>query len=235
MILSHTHKFIFLCNGKTGTSSIESVLQPYQEGEEFEVGIDGLYTPKHVPPATLRSQLGPKIWDDYFTFTFVRNPWDWFVSQYFWNHDPDPISKKKLVREPIATFREYQKKQNEQSRLKTLERFTDRDIHATYKLLRRYRGIYEADSLFQYNYVYSAGGKKLIDFVGRFERITDDFQQIAERIGIDVHLPHWNATAHRSYQSYYTDETSRLIHDLYEIDIDAFGYTFSGSDSSPAT
>jgi len=231
MILSHTHKFIFLCNGKTGTSSIESVLQPYQEGEEFEVGVDGLYTPKHVPPATLRSQLGPSIWDDYFTFTFVRNPWDWFVSQYFWNHDPDPISKKKLVQEPIATFREYQHKQEERSRLKTLERFTVRDIRETYKLLRRYRGIYEADSLFQRNYVYSLEGHKLVDFAGRFERLGADFQRVAEKIGIDAHLPHRNATSHLSYQSYFTDETSHLIQDLYGMDIDTFGYTFTGFDS----
>jgi len=81
MILSHTHKFIFIANGKTGTSSIETALQPYQEGAALKIGVEGLYTPKHVPPVVLRSQLGPKIWDEYFTFAFVRNPWDWFVSQ----------------------------------------------------------------------------------------------------------------------------------------------------------
>jgi len=226
MILSHTHKFIFLCNGKTGTSSVEAVLQPYHEGEEFEVGVEGLYTAKHVPPATLRSQLGPEIWEDYFTFTFVRNPWDWFVSQYFWNHDPDPISKRKLVREPVATLREHQRKTRERARLDNLDRFSPEDIRDTYDLLRRYRGIYQTDSLFQYSYVYAPDGEKLVDFVGRFENIQGDFQQITDQIGIDAQLPHRNATSHRDYHSYYTDETAGLVGDLYAVDADVFGYTF---------
>ena len=226
MILSHSHKFIFICNGKTGTSSIEAVLQPYQEGEDFEVGVDGLYTPKHVPPATLRSQLGPEIWDEYFTFTFVRNPWDWFVSQFFWNHDPDPISKRKLVCEPIATLREHQRNSRERARLNNLERFSRADIHDTYDLLRRYRGMYQADSLFQYSYVYAPDGKKLVDFIGRFENIQGDFQQITDQIDIDAQLPHRNSTSHRPYHAYYNDETATLIQHLYSVDVETFHYTF---------
>jgi hypothetical protein len=226
MILSHTHKFIFICNGKTGTTSIEAALQSYQEGSEFEVGVEGLYTPKHVPPATLRAQLGPAIWNEYFTFTFVRNPWDWFVSQYFWNHKPGPISKKKLIREPVATIQEYQRKNEERARLEDLDRFSPEDIHETYDLLRRYRAVYQADSLFQYHYVYAPEGEKLVDFVGRFERINSDFQKAADRIGIDAYLPHRNATSHRVYQSYYTDETASLVGHLYSVDAETFGYSY---------
>jgi len=226
VILSHTHKFIFICNGKTGTSSVESVLEPYQEGAEFEVGVDGLYTPKHVPPSTLRAQLGPEVWHEYFTFTFVRNPWDWFVSQYFWNRKPGPISKKKLIREPVSTLREYQQKREERARLKDLDRFSREDIRETYKLLRRYRGVYQADSLFQYHYVYSTEGERLIDFVGRFEQIGSDFQEATKRIGVDATLPHRNSTSHRDFQTYYTEDTASLLGDLYSTDIDAFGYSF---------
>ena len=39
MIISHKHKFIFLCNGKTGTTSIEELLRPLQEGAEFDFGV----------------------------------------------------------------------------------------------------------------------------------------------------------------------------------------------------
>ncbi|MCS3642372.1 hypothetical protein GGP70_003075 [Salinibacter ruber] len=48
MILSHTHEFIFICNGKIGTNSMEALLGPYQEGREFEVGVEGFYTEKHM-------------------------------------------------------------------------------------------------------------------------------------------------------------------------------------------
>jgi hypothetical protein len=225
MILSHKHEFIFICNGKTGTSSVEAVLNPYQEGADFEVGIDGLYTPKHVPPSTLRAQLGPDIWDEYFTFMFVRNPWDWFVSQYFWNHEPNPISKKKLIREPVTTLREYQRKNEERARLEDLDRFSPQDIHETYDLLRRYRAVYQADSLFQYHYAYSPNGEKLVDFVGRFERINEDFSQAMTQVGLNAKLPHRNSTSHRDYRAYYTPETADLIGNLYRVDVNAFDYT----------
>ena len=226
MIISHKHKFIFICNGKTGTSSIEAALQQHQEGVEFETGVEGLYTPKHVPPVVLRSQLGPEIWDEYFTFTFVRNPWDWFVSQYFWNHKPGPISKKKLILEPVTTIQEYYQKNEERARLENLDRFSPEDIRETYNLLRGYRGIYQADTLFQYHYVYSTEGDQLVDFVGRFEQIQKDFERITDCIGVEASLPHRNATSHRSYESYYSDKTIELIRDIYTIDVETFEYKF---------
>jgi hypothetical protein len=231
MILSHTHEFIFICNGKTGTSSVEAALEPYQEGKEFEVGVDGLYTEKHVPPATLRAQLGPDVWEEYFTFAFVRNPWDWFVSQYYWNWRAPQLSKRELLRRPVTTLKEYWQEKKEKEKRREVDTFSPADIHATYDLLRRYRGIHQADSLFQYNYIHSLEGDKLVDFVGRFEQIEDDFQRAAQQIGIDASLPHWNSTSHRTYQSYYTDETAPLIRDLYAVDIDTFGYSYDLADA----
>ena len=226
MIVSHTHGFIFICNGKTGTSSIETVLAPYQEGEEFEVGVKGLYTPKHVPPSTLKAQLGPDIWEEYFTFVFVRNPWDWFVSQYFWNWRVPQLSKWKLLKSPVKTLNEYWQEKKEKRRRREVETFSPADIHETYDLLRRYRGVHQADSLFQYNYVYSPDGEKLVDFVGRFEQIEDDFSQAMSLVGLDAQLPHRNATDDRDhYESYYEPETVALISNLYQVDVDAFDYS----------
>jgi uncharacterized protein YjiS (DUF1127 family) len=228
MILSHTHEFIFLCNGKTGTTSVESALGQYHEGEAFEVDVTGLYEGKHVPPAVLRGMLGPEIWSEYFTFCFVRNPWDWFVSQLFWNWEPDPISKRKLLRRPLETIREYRRKREKRAYLAELKTFSTAEIQKTFTLLRQYRAVYQADSLFQYHYAFSPGGQKLVDFVGRFERMADDFETVLDRIGVDAELPHRNPTDHRAYQSYYTEDTARLIGELYQVDIDAFSYSFDG-------
>jgi hypothetical protein len=225
MILSHTHEFIFISNGKTGTTSIEAALAPYQEGEEFERGVEGLYTPKHVPPATLKAQLGAQVWEEYFTFGFVRNPWDWFVSQYFWNWGEPPLSKRKLVKHPVSTLQEYWREKKERKRGRNLDVFSAEDIYDTYDLLRQYRAVYQADSLFQYHYVHDPDGTPLLDFVGRFERITEDFAKAMGHVELDVQLPHRNAASNRDhYRSYYTPETVDLISELYQMDVDAFGY-----------
>lgn len=228
MILSHKHEFIFLRNGRTGTTSIQAALGEYHEGGAYEADVPGLYVGGHVPPAVLRGMLGPAIWEQYFKFCFVRNPWDWFVSQYFWNWGPDPISKRKLFWKPVETIREYRDKQRRRRYLNNLEVFSAEEIKDTYEFLRRYRAVYQADSLFQYHYAFSPSGEKLVDFVGRFEHLSRDFRTILDQLDLEAELPHLNPTNHRSYQTYYTDETARLIGELYRLDAETFGYSFEG-------
>ena len=43
----------------------------------------GYYT--HITPKKILKYLQPDIWESYFRFCFVRNPWDLVISQYFWS------------------------------------------------------------------------------------------------------------------------------------------------------
>jgi hypothetical protein len=62
--------------------------------------------------------------------------------------------------------------------------------------------------------------------VGRFERINEDFAQVSNKLGLDLVLPHENATAHRDYRTYYDDRTAALVAEAFAEDIDRFGYSF---------
>ena len=44
----------------------------------------------HVPASVIRARLGRKIWDDYFTFCFERDPWEKVVSWYFYVSRDNP-------------------------------------------------------------------------------------------------------------------------------------------------
>jgi hypothetical protein len=69
-------------------------------------------------------------------------------------------------------------------------------------------------------------GKLLVDFVGRFENLNADFQEVCQRIGVQANLRHINKSNRTAYRSYYDAETRDLTARLYVDDIERFGYSF---------
>jgi hypothetical protein len=240
MILSHTHKFIFICSSKVGTTSMEHVLRPLQEGAEYDFGT-GLYVPKHIPPAVLKGVLPSSIWEEYFKFVFVRNPWDWFVSQWYYNSRgalPDPPERpppramhKRLRRAVRAAAAAYRRSRNPPPRPLYSpptegSALTARDVDVVFEVLKRFKGLPGRDGLYQSNWVYDMDDRQLVDYVGRYETMERDFAEIMRRLNLDLRLPHLNRTAHKDYRSYYTQDARLRVGELWALDIMNFGYSF---------
>jgi hypothetical protein len=88
-MISHEHKAIMIHVPKTGGTSIEFAFGfiNIDKPEDF-VRRSGLADtdrmgPKHAKSRRLR-RMYPDLWKQYFTFAFVRNPWDRLVSSFFW-------------------------------------------------------------------------------------------------------------------------------------------------------
>jgi chondroitin 4-sulfotransferase 11 len=72
-MISHGHKCIFVHIPKTGGTSVEVALQGHPEPDSII----------HKTALEYKNQ-NSDIWDDYFKFTIVRNPWDLMVSWWKW-------------------------------------------------------------------------------------------------------------------------------------------------------
>jgi hypothetical protein len=111
MLVSHTHRFIYTKTKKTAGTSVESYFEPFcmRPGEWVEshdrevyiseagiIGFRGAKRPKdcqwwnHMPASQIRQLLGEPLWNEYFKFCVVRNPFDRLVSEYFFERSRDP-------------------------------------------------------------------------------------------------------------------------------------------------
>jgi len=70
-------------------------------------------------------------------------------------------------------------------------------------------------------------GECMVDFIGRFERLQDDFDKICDRVDIPrSKLPHKNKTDHGHYSEYYDSESREIVERKFRKDIAEFGYEF---------
>ena len=61
----------------------------------------------------------------------------------------------------------------------------------------------------------------------RFERISEDFEEFCQTVGIKATLPHDNASKDRQpYTHYYTEKTKRIVEDRFWPDIIEYNYKF---------
>lgn len=70
--------------------------------------------------------------------------------------------------------------------------------------------------------------KQAVNFIGRFENFEEDLRAVLNKIGLDpsIEIPKLNATKHRHYRGYYSDETRLLVERMYAKDIQTFGYSY---------
>ena len=79
---------------------------------------------------------------------------------------------------------------------------------------------------YQKDFVFTPDGEQVVDFIGRFERLADDFHLICSRIGVSASLPKENVSRVKPYQEYYSEETKELVRRTFEPDISRFKYDF---------
>lgn len=129
MIISYNKKFIFLHNRKVAGTSIKKILKDYglicpcrseainQLSEKFaltrflnyKISMKIKFIANYRDHATaleLKEQLPPDIWDSFYKFTFVRNPWDLQVSLYFYMLKRKDHFQHELVKK-MESFDEY--------------------------------------------------------------------------------------------------------------------------------
>jgi hypothetical protein len=204
VIISHKHKFIYIKTRKTASTSIQVLLAPHcgkndvitpmkpitsdriKKYNKLAKNYEGFTS--HMSSKKIRKKVGKKIWNEYFKFTFERNPWDKLVSRY--------------------SFRKVKQ-----------------DFNSWVKELNK-------EKLYQWgNYeIYTIKGKVALDFIGKYEHLTDDLKYVLNKINLPVENLTYEKKSRdenqRDYRSFYNEESKNIVEKIYKNEIELFGYEF---------
>jgi chondroitin 4-sulfotransferase 11 len=195
MIINDDHKFVFIATTKTGSSAIEFLLSSYDTGQKITSLADSHN--KHASLLYIKKEY-PCI-RNYFKFAFVRNPYDWVVSWYFYRK-----TRKNKNNTKDISFKKWLMDKNSTA-------YNETGIGLTMSQLDIVSGDKECK----------------LDFIGKFENLQQDFNIACDKIGIPQQkLPHINKSKHKHYTEYYDDETKSIVAEKYAKDIEYFGYKF---------
>lgn len=230
MIISNSRQFIFIHVTKAAGTSITAALVPtiqwndlvlggFPFGERIQPHYQeryGVY--KHSTARQVLEMVGSDLWEQYFTFSFVRHPYHrayslyTFVAQrvlaYGWRRRlPGALRRENFWRWPAT--------------LAYLDapRFADFIRHPLF--------LDDDASKPQVDWLSDENGALIVDFVGKVEQLETDFAQVAQRIGLMAYkLPVKNPSGSgvRSSTAKLGPEDYAYLAQRFRADFEMFGY-----------
>lgn len=191
MTISHNFKFIFIHVHRTGGTTITNLLRQ-NLGNKINV------ISEHGNAATSEKEMLEKH-ADYFTFGFVRNPWERMLSWY-------SLINKNNTDTMVQTRQKFQKF------LALDQAFASGDSFFHYNQLDYFptlHGSYEGIKIYSY------------------EKFEEETHKLFAHLGFELQeIPVMNNTEAKVYKEFYTAKSKELVAQKCEKDIAYFKYSF---------
>lgn len=166
----------------------------------------------HVPYSWYKNRDIEKF-NTYFKFAVVRNPWDRLVSTYFYlkqggSNAMDQVWANKNL-SSYSSFDQFVKQWLNKENINSWMHFIP-----------------------QFKFIYDESMQRQVDYIARFENLSEDFSVISNKLELHKSLPHINASKRKPYQHYYNEQTRTIVAEVYKEDIELLGYQFEQSTHS---
>ena len=179
----------------------------------------------HYTAEAYRRMMGRPAYWIRFSFAFVRNPWDRFLSLYRYARLEESRYHSAIDPEsaPYGKHEDYDLLQG--ASVEDCARHLQEGRLQHDDFINHWRP--------QSDWITDGDGLVIVDFVGRVESIDEDFQRVANRLDLPVDsLPVTNtsdgtaSSSSRDYRTAFTDTARRIVGDFYQEDIKQWGYSF---------
>ena len=172
----------------------------------------------HKDLARYRAELAPAVFNSYYKFAVVRNPWERLLSDYnYQRRKKQPPEFKLHLFDSSGAMRNFATWT--QAALSNLVSYVPASWGGEVSPgMQRFSP--------QLDWI-SLEGCIAVDFVAHLERLPEDFRTIATAVGLKrPKLQHRNSRFHFHYSRYYDNATRDLVGQYYARDIAAFNYDF---------
>jgi hypothetical protein len=167
MVISHHSKSIFVHIQKTGGSSIEEALRK----DDPTIESNAHQGRRHMAAREMKTLIAADIWNTYFKFAFVRNPWDRLVSWYMMCVQASSMNNfSRYVEDNAPTF----------------------DPDQDYDGQGRAHDAQPADNVTDEN------GEIIVEFIGRYEALERDFDVVRKKVTLSADL-HGRPSTNKDY------------------------------------
>ncbi|MEO1623584.1 MAG: sulfotransferase family 2 domain-containing protein [Bacteroidota bacterium] len=197
-------RFVFIHIPKNAGTSISKSL-----------GFDKTY---HTKIAQVQQMLPKEQYEALFKFGIVRHPYDRFLSLYHYATANESFYHSAL-----------QPDQARHGKHPNYEGLKEKSLQDCARMLI-------ADQLIipnayyiwapQSEWLLDEDGKMGLDFMGRFEQLSDDFQHILQKLQRPpIQLPNYNASSNRGEHRQLDATTKSILQEYYRTDFDLLDYT----------
>ena len=203
MIVSHKHKFIFIHIPKTGGTTIASAMP------------GNIQFKYHAKARHIKDDF--TMYNDYFSFAFVRNPWDRLYSIYTFNQR----FVKRHVHTPIYETNGL----NHYFECDFKTWLMEKSTWSAWDMQKQYL---PEQLQTQYDYIVDENGNNIISHIARYENFTEEYIAICDKLNVKSKtLEVLNKSKRvQNFKDVYDEEMIVFVNKNHKIDIDKFNYTF---------
>ena len=237
MLISHKNQFIYTKTEKTAGTSIESYFEKFcmpEDEWEFShardeyVSTEGIIGYRgndargkkwvnHMSALEIRNKIGNSIWNSYFKFCVIRNPFDKLISGFFF------VEEQKRQRSFAQNLKSRAKK--------VIGKSEPIDCIKGENSIARFRSWLSNGGSIIDRDKYLINREICVDYFIRYEDLGNGIKHVCDLLNIPFEperIPSLKSGLRNRkipLREFYDDQTIQIVIGLYEFEIEKFGYS----------